>query len=182
MVKKGTFIVILVLILVTLTIGVWFAIGKFKPSSQIAAEPNKNAAINELMAEGNPLKCISLAYDLQSVKKTIYVQAGLARIDSEIKIDGKVILTHEINKDGYQYSWPLAGDPNKGIKANIATIASEAPAAYDANQGFGLDRKMDLNCSSWLPDASFFIVPGNITFDDTTEQAKNNTGIGASVP
>jgi len=141
------------------------------------AEPENNISINELITAGKPVMCtasltegpIGSGQDL-----TIFVANSRVRSVSNIKTADKNFSPNIIITGGYQYIWPVPDSADRGEKINIAAIAKEAPAVAEFMKGFGMDEKIDYDCSPWTIDEQKFSLPEGIVFEDVTEKTRES--------
>ena len=103
----------------------------------------------------------------QSSYGNIYVSGERVKMETEMRFGDQQTTYYILVKDGYQYSWPMDNDPNKGVAIKINAIAKTVPTA----QGFAINNKMELICRPWTANESFFGLPPSIAFEDVTEQA-----------
>jgi hypothetical protein len=133
-------------------------------------------SINDLIAENKAMACAVRAPENMGIKSeqssygNIYVSGERVKMETEMRFGDQQTTYYILVKDGYQYSWPMDNDPNKGVAININAIAKTVPTA----QGFAINNKMELICRPWTANESFFGLPPSIAFEDITEQTIEN--------
>jgi hypothetical protein len=129
-------------------------------------------SIKDLLTAGIPQQCtFTDASGEAGLEGTTYIAGGKMRGDFTTTVDGKTTTGHTIF-DG-KTSWIWMDETSTGFK--IEVDPSEADSSeLPVQQGMDLNKTIDYNCSTWLPDNTLFNPPTDITFTsfevpDTTE-------------
>ncbi|MDD5710768.1 MAG: hypothetical protein PHV43_01545 [Candidatus Colwellbacteria bacterium] len=130
------------------------------------------ASIKELIARGENLTCtFSRADEGNSMDGTIYVSGGKVRGDFSLIQDGQSFESHMIQDADFAYVWNTGGPLGAaGFKMSVSAD-EEVSSGEGEYQAVDLEEQLDTKCSRWSPDASKFVPPSNITFQDLSQQA-----------
>lgn len=174
---------------VVIAAGAYFMMGSSSQSSLSSDEMNeRNAQVSEssvgtmadIMARGGAWKCtVSTTASGVTSGGTVYVADGKVRGDftSQVPQAGTVEV-HMIADGTYAYTW--TNMMKTGFKMSTAKPAetNDTPTAYA--QDF-YNAKYDYQCSPWTADASKFVLPTDITFNDMSSMMPAaGAGAGAS--
>jgi hypothetical protein len=137
--------------------------------SDISDNSGENMAKNSiaaLMLEGKPLECTFLIDD-ENANQTGIVYLANQRMRGEFSMrqgNGEEMNATVIHDGDYAYSW---GDtPFGAIATKVKINQIDNSDSDDQVDTFDLDEELDLNCKSWNIDASMFVPPTNIEFED----------------
>ena len=139
--------------------------------------PKTNISINDLVIMDKPLKCTVLLEENTSSTKqalTIFVDNSRVRIVNKTSPADKSIPLNSLIMNGFRYTWPIGGVAEKGEKLDIAAVTKEIPNASQITQGFGMDARMNLDCSPWEVDEQEFSLPKEVAFEDITKKTEDS--------
>ena len=134
-----------------------------------------SGSLSDLMAKKNPVSC-QVSFDQSGTMQTqsIYFDGSNVRTDMVINIGGQQNTAHVVIKDGWEYMWYENALPGmaagQGTKINLTSLPKNpqgqtAPAAQNKG-GIDTQKNMNFSCKPWTPDASQFVVPANVQFQD----------------
>ena len=131
-------------------------------------------SLSDLMGKKTPQNCqVSFDQNGTAQTSTLYFDGTNLRMDATSNIGGQPSVTHVLITGGWEYTWndvAIAGmAANTGIKINMSQIKQQAPATPGAapnNTGLDIQKSMNFSCTPWTPDASQFVLPANIQFQD----------------
>lgn len=131
-------------------------------------------SIESLIAAGNDVTC-NISYIDGSGTGVVFVADGKVRGDFNTKnSDGTQIESHMIVDDEFSYIW----SGTQGTKIKNDKSADASPTAQQ--QSTDIDKEVNLDCSSWSPDASKFEVPGDVQFRDVSQFVQPQTSPGTT--
>ncbi len=164
------------LIVLVLGIAAWMMIGGSIPGPGSQTPQTQNTTLKNLIAMGGSNKCTftSSTQNTQS-EGTVYVSGGQMRGDFTSTAAGKTTLSHMIVKENMSYMWSDAMP--QGIKMSFDAMATQS----DANPQASVDpnAQVEYSCSSWGADASVFVLPTDVTFQDMSAIIPNGVSGGA---
>ncbi len=149
-------------------------------------------SLKDILAMTTPTTCdVSSTNEKSDSTGTVYVSGGVMRTDftstaKEGPLAGKRMLAHMIIDADMSYMWG-EGEMKFGIKIPRTDVLDVVPQAGNtpANQAaVDINEKSDYTCAPWKPDATQFIPPTSITFNDVSAMMKmvpkTSTTTGAS--
>ena len=130
----------------------------------------------DLMAKKTPVSC-QVSFDQNGTTQTqkMYLDGSNVRTDVVMTVGGQQNTAHVVIKDGWEYMWYDNALPgmaaNTGTKINLSALPKQpqgqtTPGATQNNGGFDTQKNMNFSCAPWTPDASQFVLPANIQFQD----------------
>lgn len=129
--------------------------------NQVKTTP-RLASFRELKNSTTPQEC---SYDEKSVAQgstgVLYISNNKMRGDFQSTSNGKIIKSHIIFDNQYNYVW--MDNSLNGIKMlsnSQNTDGSKNPSGIDE------DTKIDYTCQDWSEDAGVFKLPENVKFQD----------------
>lgn len=145
-------------------------------------ENSFSGTIKDLLTKKTAMKCTA-EYDLEGEKQsqTIYSDGKNMRMEVNAKIAGNDNKVFVIVKDDWEYIWnesnvPGMAVPATGMKIKFSELdkpkQSDQPA-FNENGGINMERSMQFFCLPWTVNASLFDLPGDIEFNDFTDQTNN---------
>jgi hypothetical protein len=127
-------------------------------TAQMPAGP---MSLKELIAGGVSQKCtFSDASAGMPTEGTVYVGGGKVRGDFSATSQGKAMGMHMIADGATMHTW--IDGMTSGFKMDMAASQS----GTNTQQSFDSDKKIDYRCEPWAVDASKFVLPSDITFQD----------------
>jgi len=159
---------IIIAIVVVLAVGAAYFLWGSGGSMEIAQNA---ASIKELIARGDDITCtFSRTDENSSMDGTIYVSDGKIRGDFSMVQGGQSFDSHMIQDGDMAYTWNTGGPLGAtGFKMPISAD-EEVSSGEGEYQAIDLEEQLDTKCSRWSPDASKFVPPSNITFQDLSQQ------------
>ena len=157
-------------------------------------QTNTGAAMSlkDILAMTTPTTCdVSSVNEKSASTGTVYVSGGMMRTDftsiaKEGPLAGKRMVAHMIIDADLSYMWG-DGEMKFGIKMPRRDVLDVAPQSGNtpSNQAAAdINEKSDYTCTPWKPDATQFIPPTSITFNDISAMMKmvpkTSTGADAS--
>ena len=148
---------IIVIAVVLILGGLWYANGKPSLVSRFLAPPAPQAkTFSEYMSDGGSYACTVASFGGQPVTGTVYLDHGRVRANIVSAVSGSRIESHVIVKDRTGYVWN-----------SLATIGYKKSVPADISAGFdGWDPKTvgGYQCQPWSRDETEFALPSNVTF------------------
>lgn len=141
--------------------GIWWWMMSGASATQQAAPQSQSTSLKGLLAMGGSQKCTFTNSTANSESSgTVYVANGQMRGDFTSTSQGKVFQSHMIVKDATSYMWSDAMP--QGIKMSFDSMSS------NSSQQSGVDpnAQSSYSCSAWSADASLFVTPAGITFQE----------------
>jgi hypothetical protein len=127
--------------------------------------------ISKLLTSGKSLRCTyeeKMEKD-NTLSETIYVSGKKFRIDILMSaMEGYEF--HMISDGKWVYTWNSLA--NKGTKFNAAELEGTKPI-NGGQQGADINKEMELDCRSWVPQSSMFDLPSGMEFTDDTAELKD---------
>ena len=149
-------------------------------------------SLKDILAMTTPTTCdVSSTNEKSDSSGTVYASGGMMRTDftSVAKVGpltGKKMVAHMIIDTDLSYMWG-DGEMKFGIKMPRRDVLDVAPQSGNtpSNQAAAdINEKSDYTCTPWKPDATQFIPPTSITFNDISAMMKmvpkTSTGADAS--
>lgn len=132
-------------------------------SSQTESEVSvENTSLKQLMARGKDMKCTYTSTEEGAPSSgTIYVSKDKGRGDFTVREDGKTTTGHMIFDSTTSYIW-MDGQTT-GMKMAMNTSDAQANTS---TQSVDPDKNYDYKCDSWRADASMFVPPSDVTFQE----------------
>ncbi len=168
--KIGALIVIVVLLLLGGGAYVMMNKSKTAPAAMVpATTPSGNTetasqvkgTLKSLITSAVPQTC-SFTND-QGASGSVFVSGGKMRGDFSSTSNGKTFSGHMIIDNGYSYLWSDAMQRGMKMALNaVETTTAPAQGGMDVNQ------QVSYSCKPWIPDASKFALPANVTFTTFT--------------
>lgn len=95
-------------------------------------------------------------------KGNVYVASGKTRSDLSTTVSVVTTEVHTIIANSYNYTW--VGGKQTGTKTYVG--GNSKPAANNTGAGFDGDTSAQISwdCHPWLPNASYFALPKEISF------------------
>lgn len=133
-----------------------------------------NGTMEDLMARGRDVTCtFTQTDDAGMTKGTVYItQDGRMRGEFTNEGDEGPMAMHMINDGEYSYTWGVPS-MNKGVKMklddeedNSIMDDDDEDDDDDAEEMVDMDESMEYRCSTWRADASKFVPPSDIEFQD----------------
>jgi hypothetical protein len=178
-VVKKSLIIAIVLVLAVAALGGYFLFGKNIVSiSQQTTQTEQNSqnpsTLKELLTSSITRQC-SFKESSDDVDTTgvVYVAGGKMRGDYDNVQGGKTAKMHMLVMNNYTYIW--TDGQTKGYKMLFnpeSTSETSSPSASTNQEQVDLDRKIDVNCSTWVADGTVFELPGGIEFMDISSMAQ----------
>jgi hypothetical protein len=180
-VNKKVLLIVIIVLLLLVAGGAFFMLTK-KPSSQLAnsnpvptsagtqSVPTASAArsLRDLLTQGLPQKCtFSMENTTGSGTGMIVISGGKVRGEITSTIDGQTTLTHMLVDGTTSYIW--MGDNTTGFKMSIDPKTITPAPNQPKSAAFDPDKSVNYNCTPWVPDASQFVLPANVTFSDLSK-------------
>lgn len=167
--KKTLGIVVVILLVLAV---VWFALSgsnKNAPDGkgQEKSSNSKMTSLKELEALNKPQKCVFKdESSAEQVQGLVYVSQGKMRGDFGMVSEGKTIRSHMISDGKYSYTW--MDDSSSGFKValDVQNIETKPDAANPKPASMDASKQMSYDCQSWSEDASVFVAPSNVKFED----------------
>lgn len=126
-----------------------------------AQMPAGPTSLKELIASGVSQKC-TFSDDSSGAQTsgTVYVGSGKVRGDFSATSQGKVMGMHMIADGSEMHTWI------DGMTSGFSMSMDATQSGTNTQQSFDSDKKIDYRCESWAVDASKFVLPSDITFQD----------------
>ena len=137
-------------------------------------------SLKDILAMTTPTTCnVSSTNEKSDSTGTVYVSGGMMRTDftstaKEGPLTGKRMVAHMIIDTDLSYMWG-DGEMKFGIKMPRRDVLDVAPQSGNtpSNQAAAdINEKSDYTCTPWKPDATQFIPPTSITFNDISAMMK----------
>lgn len=133
--------------------------------------PEKKMSFGQFVQQGGSYKCTVDQYingDYSNATEgEVYIDGGMIRGDYVVEAQGMSLDTSVIVRDGFVYSWTSLA-PN-GVKVPVdMNASSQADTAMSGAYAWNADQIGDYDCVDWNADASLFVVPADITFQEIT--------------
>jgi len=167
--KLGVIIVIIVLLLGG---GAYVMMSRSKtaPAPAMMAKPTETATtvsqvkgtLKGLLTSALPQTCTFTGDN--GATGSVYVSGGKMRGDFQEMNQGKTFSGHMIIDSGYTYFWSDA--MTRGMKMALSEVQTTTTPA--AGQGVDVNQSVSYSCKPWVPDASMFALPANVTFTTFT--------------
>ncbi len=127
-------------------------------TAQMPAGP---MSLKEMIASGVSQQC-TFSDDSSGAQTagTVYVGGGKVRGDFSATSGGTVMGMHMIADGTTMHTW--IDGMTSGFSMNMAA----AQSSTNTQQSFDSDKKIDYRCEPWTVDASRFVLPSDITFQD----------------
>jgi hypothetical protein len=126
---------------------------------------NKKMAFSEFAKQGGAYKC-EVKQNAGGVESSGVVYIGGEKIRGEFDsiVQGKIIQTFFIVRDGYSHTW-TSMYPNMGFKAKVsADTEVNTNTQTSGTYSWNVNQIGDYDCDSWALDASKFILPAGVNF------------------
>jgi len=124
-----------------------------------AANTGTLGSLKSLMTSAIPQTCTFTSQKQATTNGTIYISGGKLRGDFTSTNQGQTINGHMLVDSGYSYIWT---DLNKrGMKV---AVTEGQTSGSTTSQGMDLNQAVSYTCKPWVPDASKFTLPTDITF------------------
>lgn len=163
--NKMLWIVIAIVVVIILGGGAyWFMSKQPQPSVSNSTEASDDApqSLKDLMATNRPMKC---EFSNNNDVGIVYVANGKVRGDFTTSANGQTMQAHMITDSETSYTW-IEG-MKTGYKISISAAGQEATTNTNvAQEQFNTDQKLDYRCDGWSADASIFILPSDVEFND----------------
>jgi flagellar basal body-associated protein FliL len=135
-----------------------------------------SGTLSDLMAKKTPVNC-QVSFDQNGTTQTqsMYFDGSNVRSDIVLNVGGQQNTAHVVIKDGWEYMWYENALPGmaagQGTKINLSSLpknpqGQKAPAAAQDKGGIDTQKNMNFSCKPWTPDASQFVLPANVQFQD----------------
>lgn len=136
-------------------------------NQSVAKDEAISGSIKDLIKLGKSIKCDLAKASDTIVSGTAYVSGNKARSDFELKMgEGKTTTGHFILSGSTMYSW-TDGNKAQAVKINVTEIEKLSGKPDAKNSGAdNYSNSMDYKCVTWLTDASKFVPPADIKFQD----------------
>jgi len=165
-------VVIGIIAVIIIGAGAWYFISQSgKGGVPIVSAPVANSngtsldTLAAILASGRPVKCtVAPTADNGNMSGTFYIANGKTRGDYSVNVTGQNMSGHMIVDGQTSYSW-FEGQ-STGFKVTAAPVSGNENAPAAAKQGFDPNQKIGYNCSPWSADASLFVLPANVKFND----------------
>jgi hypothetical protein len=157
------------------------------PTTQQAANPTGSTAPNGtigtlkgLLTSAIPQACTFSTQGQNTSNGTIYVNGGKMRGDFTSTSQGQSINGHMILDSGYSYIW------TDMMKTGMKVAMPEGNTTTPSTQGFDVNQQVTYSCKPWIPDATKFTLPSDITFRTLTipnaaaPTGSSNSGAGTA--
>jgi hypothetical protein len=179
--NKNGIIALVAIIIVAIAVGVFMSKGDSNPStdSTVAGNETATGTVNEqevnsleaAFAQGGSYKCTFSMKDAQTeTSGTYYIdnKKVSGEFSSFVPAMGKTVESHLISDGRYTYTW--TNQSSMGFKMPTPQTAPNAQGETSANitlpNNMGNMSNVSYDCDPWNADASKFIAPKNITFQD----------------
>ena len=141
------------------------AVGEPNPS---APATGKKMAFSQLVEQKGTYKCTVNQYvGSMETKGTVYMSEGMIRAEFSTTMQGKMIETSMIARDGYTYSWtsmmPTMGYKTKMTQPQAGGVV-DTKAQTSGSYSWNAEQIGDYNCEAWTADSSKFEIPKTINF------------------
>ena len=174
-------VIAVVVVVIVLVAGFFMFKGKSAPTnapadnSSVATNPEapKQNSLKGLLTLGTSQQC-TFNDTVSNNSGTVYVSSGQMRGDFSAQVNGKTEASHMISDGQTSYVWMDGTSTGFKMKFDASTQGNTQSQGVDAN------KNMDFNCSSWIADASLFIVPAPVKFTDTTALTPSGSGTSDS--
>jgi hypothetical protein len=165
--------------------GVYFVMMNGASKTEDVKQMSGPTSLQALMALGIPQKCdfTDVSGETQT-SGTVYVAGGKARGDFTATSNGQTFNAHSITESETMYSW--VDEQGMGVKMAVNKDSTVVAPATNSKQ-FDDRKELDYHCTVWVPDASKFEVPTNITFTTVNSAGSitpgtSGTGTGSVPP
>lgn len=158
---------------VVIGVGAWY-LSQTPPAAQEngeqeAASEAGSTTFAQFIAAGGSRSCdVVVDNPAAPASGVVYVSGTDIRADftaRPVTAGGMSVSAHMIQTGGYVYSW--TDMIPQGVKVAVASGTGAA-----ASQGFDMDAEVSYDCTPWIPDASKFMVPENVTFMEVNAQGQ----------
>lgn len=147
-----------------------------KPTETTTTASQVKGTLKSLLTAGVPQTC-SFTNDT-GASGSVYVSGGKMRGDFQTTNQGKTFSGHMIIDSGYTYIWSDA--LSRGMKMAMSDVQPTGTATN--SQSMDVNQTVSYSCKPWIPDASVFTLPANVTFTTFTMPTGAMTTGTASVP
>ena len=150
------------------------------PTSETPAKESFSGTLEELLAKGKSVKCVSTAEaEGGKTEGEFYIDGATGRTKSVTKITqaGQTQVMNSIMTKEAVYTWtegqkqgflfPVTKTEPTPSASEPTTAEPTAPAAAKP------DAKYNMDCEAWRVDDSFFTVPTDVTFVDQAAMIKD---------
>ena len=119
-------------------------------------------SMQNLLASGKSLQCTFEKDDAGTNQKgTLYIASDRMRGDFDVQSSDGEYPMHMIREGNTSYMWGGPMGENTGMKMEISSNGAQAP-----QHGPDMNEEMDFECQPWNVDASKFVPPANVEFQD----------------
>ncbi len=128
-------------------------------------------SIGDLLKAGKNVTCTFTRTDeAGEMEGRVYVAGTKMRGEFVMTNATFGTMTMHVLRDGdYGYSW---GFPSETQGTKVKLDSEGKPVQVSAKDEPGIDDPMEYRCSSWRADASKFILPSTVTFQDISAQVE----------
>jgi hypothetical protein len=154
-----------------------------------------SGSIKDLLARGSDTQCSwSTTNDSGKATGTVYVsgdkffqdfsttQAKLGEIKSYLLKDGEWIYQwNSMSKMGTKMKTSEVEKMAEDVQKN-SPIDTDVKPNEEGRRNIDLDNKVDYDCQKWNVDASKFVLPADIQFNDLSQMLNNLPKSGGQVP
>jgi hypothetical protein len=135
-----------------------------------------SGTLADLMAKKTPVNC-QVSFDQNGTMQTqsMYFDGSNVRTDMSLNVGGQQNTAHVVIKDSWEYMWYENALPGmavgQGTKINLSALPKQpqgqtTPTTAQNKGGIDTQKNMNFSCKPWTPDASQFVVPANVQFQD----------------
>lgn len=130
----------------------------------------KRTTFAEFLKRNDTGKC-SVTQDISGIETTgtILTFNGMMRGEFGSEINGKIIKTDFLVRDGYNYTWTSTAS-DAGFKAKTTSLNKVRTDPELNSIWFNADTVVEYDCQPWLADQTKFLLPLGVTFKDVTKQ------------
>jgi len=170
-------VVIGVIAVIIIGAGAWYFISQSgKGAAPIVGAPVVNLnntsldTLAAILASGRPVKCtVAPTADNGNMSGTFYIANGKTRGDYSLTEGAQPMSGHMIVIGQTSYTW-FEGQ-STGFKLTATSVNGNENAPVAPSQGLDPNQKIGYNCSPWSADASLFVLPANVKFNDMSALA-----------
>ncbi len=131
----------------------------------LPAPGTKKIPFAQFFAQGGSYVCTVNQYvENMESKGTTYMHNGMIRGEFSTAMQGMIMDTHMIVRDGFTYTWSSMM-PTMGYKVPVqASGEADITTTTNGTYSFNAEQIGDYDCEAWSPDLNRFELPPEVTF------------------
>ena len=144
------------------------------PLSQQTADPIDGKSLRELLGIRDNQTCTFKDEESKSDGK-VFISNQRMRGDFTGYYNGQESTSHMIVDTDKVYLWQDNNTDGFSMSRDaLEDMQSDPDAQNPVQSNFDVNKKVDYSCASWNADATLFIPPSNVTFNDYTEMVEQS--------